>query len=75
MGKRKIISIILGIVIIIIAVIMPFHLKQICYEHSIHQEWSLGTWNAVQISATLYSIAICILTLILVLLNVLKKSK
>ena len=42
MEKRKIISIILGIVISIIAVIMPFHLKQICYEHSIHQEWSLG---------------------------------
>lgn len=75
MEKRKIISIILGIVIIIIAVIMPFHLKQICYEHSIHQEWSLGAWNAVQISATLYSLAICVLTLILVLLNVLKKSK
>ena len=76
MRKKKIISIILGIVIIITAVIMPFHLKQICYEHSIHQEeWSLGAWNAVQISATLYSIVICVLTLILVLLNVLKKSK
>lgn len=75
MEKRKIISIILGIVIIIIAVIMPFQLKRICYEHSIHQDWSLGAWNAVQISATLYSIVICILTLILVFLNVLKKSK
>ncbi len=76
MEKRKIISIILGIVIIIINVIMPFHLKQICYEYAIHQEeWSLGAWDAVQILAILYSLAICVLTLILVLLNVLKKSK
>lgn len=75
MEKRKTISIILGIVIFIIGIIMPFHLKQICYEHSIHQEWSLGSWNAVQILATLYSFVICVLTLVLVLLNILKKSK
>ena len=76
MEKRKIVSIILGVIIIIIAVIMPFHLKQICYEHSMHsQEWSLGAWNAVQISAAFYSITISILTLILVLINVLKKSE
>ena len=75
MEKRKIISIILVIIIIIIAVIMPFHLKQICYEHSIHQEWSFGAWNAVFITAMLYSIVIGILTLILLLLNILKKSK
>lgn len=75
MEKRKIISIILGIVIIIITVIMPFHLKEICYRHSIHQDWTLGACGAVQISAALYSIVICVLTLILVLLNVLKKSK
>ena len=76
MKKRKIISIILGTIIIIIAVIMPFHLKRICYEHSMHsQEWSLGAWNAVQILATFYSIAISILTLILVLINTLRKSK
>ena len=62
--------------IIIIAVIMPFHLKQICYQHSMYsQEWSLGAWNAVQILATFYSIAICILTVTLVLINTLKKSK
>lgn len=76
MEKRKIISIILGVIIIIIAVIMPFHLKQICYQHLLHsQEWSLGAWNAVQVSASFYSISISILTLILILINILKKSK
>lgn len=75
MEIRKIISIILGIIIIVIAVIMPFHLKEICYRHSIHQDWTLGACNAVQISSALYSVVICFLTLILVLLNVLKKSK
>lgn len=73
MEKRKIISIILGITIIIISIIMPFHLKRICYEYSIHQEWSLDVCYAVQISATLYSIAICVL--ILVLLNIIKKAR
>lgn len=75
MGKRNILSIVLGIITIIIAIIMPFHLKQICYEHSIHPEWSLGAWNAVYISAILYSIAISILTIIILLINILKKSK
>ena len=76
MEKRKIVSLILGVIIIIIAVIMPFHLKQICYEHSMHgQEWTLGAWNAVQILATFYSIVISVLTLILVLINLIKKSK
>ena len=76
MEKRKILSIILGIVIIIIAVIMPFRLKQICYEHSLHQnDWTIDASFAVYISAILYSVAISILTLILLLLNVLKKSK
>lgn len=76
MNKTKVATIILGIVIIIMTIIMPFQLKQICYEHSIHSnEWSLGPWNAVQISATLYSIGISILTLIVVVLNIFKKSK
>ena len=74
MDKQKIISIILGIIMIIIATIMPFHLKQICYEYSLHQEWSLGSWNAVQISAAIYSIIICAFSLILILVNVRKKS-
>ena len=74
MEKRKIISIVLGITIIITAIIMPFHLKQICYEHVLHaEEWSLGAWNAVQIVATIYSIIISVLTLILAFINVLKK--
>ena len=76
MEKRKIVSIILGVIIIIIALIMPFHLKQTCYQHSMHsQEWTLSAWNAVQILATFYSIAISILTLILVLINTLRKSE
>lgn len=75
MEKRKIISIILGIIIIIIMIIMPFHLKQVCYEHSMHPEWSLGAWNAVQISSIIYTLVICILTIILVLINVIKKQK
>lgn len=72
MSKRKIISIILGVVIIVLMIIMPFHLKQVCYEHSMHPEWSLGAWNAVYISALLYTFVISILTLILVLLNIIK---
>ena len=73
MSKRKIISIILGVIIIVLMIIMPFHLKQVCYEHSMHPEWSLGAWNAVHISALLYTFVISILTLILVLLNIIKK--
>ena len=75
MEKKRIVSIILGVIIIIIAVIMPFHLKQICYEHSIHQEWCFGAWNAVAITSMLYSIVIIILTIIILLLNTLKKPK
>lgn len=75
MEKKKVISIIVGILIIIIAVIMPFHLRQICYEYSMHQqEWSLGAWDAVQISSILYSSVICVLTFTLVLINVLRKK-
>ena len=75
MNKSKIISIIIGILIIILLIIMPFHLKQICYEYSIHTENSLGAWNAVQIQSAIYDIVIAILTFILVIINVLKKSK
>ena len=75
MNKKKIISVVLGIVIIIIAIIMPFHLKNICYEFSMHEEiWTLSSWTAVQIYATIYGIIISILTLILILLNVLKNK-
>ena len=76
MGARKIISIILGLLIISISIISPFHLKYVCYEHLMHyQEWSLGACNAVQIIAFFYSITICILTMNLVLINITKKSK
>lgn len=74
MKKTRIATIILGVIIIIISLIMPFHLKYVCYKFSIHQDWTLGAWNAVQIYGTMYGIAICILTIILVLLNVSKKQ-
>ena len=38
MENKKVISLIMGIVIIIISIVMPFHLKQICYKFSIHQQ-------------------------------------
>ena len=75
MKKKKVISIILGILIIIIAIIMPLRLKEICYEHSHHPEWSLGAWNAVYISTFFYSCLISILTLILLLINTLNNKK
>ena len=76
MEKKKVVSLIAGLIIIIISIVMPFHLKQLCYEFSTHQqEWTLGSWTAVQIYATIYGIIISILTLVLVLLNVLQKRK
>ena len=74
MKKSKIISIILGLVIIITTIIMVFHLGNVAYEHSIHSDWSLGVVGAVQITATLYGIIICILSSILVLINLLGKN-
>ncbi len=76
MDKKKVISVILGTAIIIISMIMPFHLKQVCYEFSLHQqEWSFSGWTAIQIYATIYGIIISALTLILLLLNIFKKYK
>ena len=76
MEKKKVVSLIAGLIIIIISIVMPFHLKQLCYEFSTHQqEWTLGAWTAVQIYATIYGIIISVLTLVLVLLNVLQKRK
>jgi hypothetical protein len=69
MNKSKIISLISGFGIIITTIIMVIHLRNVCYEHSMHPEWSLGAWNAVQITATLYGIVICIFAVIPVILN------
>lgn len=69
MNKSKIIAIIAGLGIIITAITMVIHLPKICYEHMMHPEWSLGAWNAVQISAILYGIVICIFGIVLVVLN------
>ena len=75
MNKSKILSIMIEILIIIILIIMPVHLKQICYEYSMHPENSLGPWHAVHIQSAIYGVEIGILTVILVIINVFKKSK
>ena len=75
MSKSKIVSIISGIGIIVTTIIMVIHLKKVCYEHVMHPEWSLGAWNAVQITATLYGVVICVFAIILVVLNLFEKSK
>lgn len=75
MKKKKIISVVLGIMIIATAMIMPFHLRQICHKFTGHYDWTMSAWGAVQIYATIYGIIICALTIILVILNVFEKSK
>ncbi len=76
MSKSKVISIISGLGIIITTIIMIIHLGKVTQEHLIHEnEWSLGVVGAVQTTATLYGIVICIFDIILVLTNVLKKSR
>ena len=74
MKKSKLISIILGLLIIVTIILMVFHLENVAYEHSIHDDWSLGVVGAVQITATLYGIIICILSSILVLINLFGKN-
>lgn len=74
MSKNKIISIISGLGIIITTIIMVIRLGNVAYEHSMHPEWSLGVSLAVQITATLYGIVICVFAVILVLSNLLKES-
>jgi hypothetical protein len=74
MKNKKNINIIISIIIIVILVYMPFSLKQICYEHATHPEWSLGSWNAVFLKAGLFSIILVILTAILLIINIVKKK-
>ena len=75
MNKSKIVSIICGLGIIITTIIMIINLPLIAQENSLHQnDWSLGVKLAVQIMSTIYGVIICIFTIILVLVNVLKKS-
>lgn len=72
MNKFKIISVLAGLGSIMTTIIMVIHLPKVCYEYSMHPEWSLGAWNAVQITATLYGIVIAVFTIVLVGLNVKK---
>ncbi len=74
MKNKKTINIIISIIIIGILIYMPFSLKQICYEHATHPEWSLGSWNAVFLRAGLFSIILVILTAILLIINIIKKK-
>ena len=74
MKNKKTINIIISIIIIGILIYMPFSLKQICYEHATHPEWSLGSWNAVFLKAGLFSIILVILIAILLIINIVKKK-
>ena len=75
MGKNKIASIICGIGIIITTIIMIIRLGMVAYEHSLHQlDWTLGVEAAVQITGIFYGIVIGIFTIVLVLINILRKS-
>ena len=76
MSKGRAISIISGLGIIITTIIMIFHLGKVAQMHLIHQnKWSLGVVGAVQITATLYGIVICVFSIILILINIFIKSK
>lgn len=76
---KKIITVILGILLVVLATLMPFHLKSICYNFATHPENSLGSWNAVFLSASAYAFAFVVGIATLVLINVLplrhKKKK
>ena len=61
--------------VIALLIIMPFHLKDICYYYSMHPENSLGAWHAVHIQSTIYGFVVGILTVILVIINVCKNEK
>lgn len=75
MNRSRNISAICGLGIIITTIIMVIHIGKVAQEHSMHPDWSLGVIGAVQITATLYGIVICIFAIILILTNILKKSK
>ncbi len=72
MNKTKIATIIAGLGIVITTIIMIVHLEKVCYQYCMHPERSLGAWNAVRITATVYGGIICFLTIVLVGLNVRK---
>ena len=72
---NKIITLICGLGIIITTIIMSIRLEILAYDYSMHPERSLGVAGAVQITAIQYGIVICIFTIILVLVSILKKSK
>lgn len=73
MKKNKIISIICGLVIIITIIIMTNRLGTVAQNFCMHMDWSLGVEGAVQTTAMFYGIIIGIFTIVLVLINTLKK--
>ena len=72
--KKTIVSIICGLGIILMTIMMIIDVKKNAISFQMHPEASLGVANAVQLTAILYGTVICILTLILLLINVLDKK-
>ena len=72
--NKKIVSIICGLGIIITTVLLIIDVKKTAISFQMHPEASLGAANAVQLTAIMYGIVICIFALVLVLLNVLNKK-
>ena len=75
MKARKIISIILGIIIIGLAISMPFFLGNVAETQIEMPASSLSPVAIIELYTAAYTIIISILTLILVLLNVTYKEK
>ena len=74
MKKGKIASIVWGIGIIITTIMMIIRLSIVADEFSMNQlVWTLDVKTAVQMTGIFYGIVIGIFTIILVLINVLKK--
>ena len=75
MSKYNVLSIVLGICILVTTVIMVIQVSDTAYEHSIHEEWSLGVKYAVRIMLSIYSVIICLLSTALVVVNLKVKKK
>lgn len=74
MKSSKIVSIVCGIGIIVATIVMIIRLGEVAQEYQFHSDWSLGAVNAIKITAQSYGAVICFFTIILVVINVLKKS-
>ena len=68
---KKIITIIISVILVTMAIIMPIHLKSICYSFATNPGNSLGSWNAVFLSASAYAFAFVVGVMTLALINTL----